>query len=68
VLVEPKDDAASFARAQKDGADAYEVWVRNGAPIDVAEYMQKLGTPIDVKRLETMRAQDGANAQEGAAA
>lgn len=66
VQVEPKESAASFAAAQKSGADAYKVWVESGAPIDVAEYMQKLGTPIDVKKLEAMRIQENAPAQEGA--
>lgn len=67
VIVEPKEDAASFAAAQKAGAEAYEVWLRNGAPLDVAEYMQTLGTPIDVDKLKAMQAQP-MNAQENAVA
>lgn len=55
VKVEPKEDAAAFARAQRDGAEAYRVWIDAGAPVDDAEYMQKLGTPIDDKKLAAMR-------------
>jgi hypothetical protein len=68
ILVEPKEDASSFAVAQKNGADAYKVWRETGAPVDVAEYMQKLGTPIDAEKLKAMRAAESANAQESVAA
>jgi phage gp29-like protein len=55
VQVQPANDEAKFAKAQKDGAEAYEVWLRTGAPVDVGPFMQKLGTPIDEKRLDAMR-------------